>query len=199
MHGVCHKMNTLQLLVCLAFACYCCANKCNVTNQIKDDISSNGSELVNAIIWNIECRGLFHDENMFMRRLAYVETKDGAEGQGRKGIWNVSTYSLGDMKLSALASNTTLLDQICDSFGMDMEKAVGRPDKQNLTDPLVSGVITAFYLKFLTVEKGQQIPSAENVSGQATFWVTNIKAGNKTATRDHFSRRVAELKGQRVV
>ena len=38
----------------------------------------------------------------FMRRLAYVETRDGVEMRGRSGIWNISQDQLNIVDLAAL-------------------------------------------------------------------------------------------------
>ena len=192
--------------MCLALACCCCAqiNGCNVNKSIQQQISGlgrNGSELVNAIVHNIlECSGVFEDDNVFMRRLAYVETMDGAEGQGRTGIWNATKHHLNAMAYGALIrSFPDLVNQICEKFGVDMQVAVRNPESLDLRNPLVSGVVARFYLHYVTVERRIQIPSAEDVNGQARFWFSQFRMNNGTATSQHFTGRVAVLKGQRII
>jgi hypothetical protein len=191
-------MKSFQLLVCLALACCCCAqiNGCNVNISIQQQISGlgrNGSELVNAIVHILECSGVFEDDNVFMRRLAYVETMDGAEGQGRTGIWNATKHHLNAMAYEVkIGSFPDLVNQTCEKFGVDMKTAVRNPESLDLRDPLVSGVVARFYL---TVERRIQIPSAEDVDGQARFWFSQFRIKDGTATPHHFTSRVAKLKG----
>ena len=198
-------MKPFQLLVCLALACCCCAqnNGCSVDKSIRKQISglgSNGSELVNTIVRILECSGDFEDDNLFMRRLAYVETRDGAEGQGSTGIWNATKHHLNAMAYGVrMGSFPDLVDQTCEEFGVDMKVAVRNPESLDLTDPLVSGVVARFYLHYVTVERGIQIPSGEDVNGQATFWFSQFRMNDGTATPQHFTRRVAKLKGQRII
>jgi collagen type VI alpha len=149
--------------------------------------------LVNAIVRILECSGDFEDDKMFMRRLAYVETRDGAEGQGTTGIWGFTEKHLGYMDVGVLVGSLSdLADQMCNKYGIYMRRALRKKEKLNLRDPLVSGVVARFYLHYVTVQEGLQIPSAEDVNGQAAFWASWF---NRTATPQYFTNCVAELKG----
>ena len=198
-------MKPFQLLVCLALACFCCAqnNGCSVNKSIQQPITGlNGPELVNAIVRILECSGDFEDDKMFMRRLAYVGTRDGAEGQGSTGIWGVTEKHLGYMDFGLLGQRedlSNLTDQMCNKYGIYMRRALRKEEKLNLRDPLVSGVVARFYLHYVTVERGIQIPSAEDVNEQATFWFSQFRMNDGSATPQHFTRRVTELKGQRII
>ena len=194
-------MNALRFLVCLVLVrCCCTQNDCTTGARILDTmngITNYGSEVVNTVVIILECSGVFEDDNVFMRRLAYVETRDGAEGQGSTGIWNATKHHLNSMAYGVLIrSFPDLVDQTCEKFGVDMKVAVRNPESLDLTDPLVSGVVARFYLHYVTVQEGLQIPSAEDVNGQAAFWASWF---NRTATPQYFTNRVAELKGQIVV
>ena len=198
------KMNALQFVACLVLVrCCCTQNDCTTGAHILDEmngITNYGSEVVNTVVRILECSGVFEDDNVFMRRLAYVETMDGAEGQGRTGIWNTTKHHLDAMAYGALIrSFPDLVNQTCEKFGVDMKTAVRNPESLDLRDPLVSGVVARFYLHYVTVERRIQIPSAEDVDGQARFWFSQFRMNDGTATPQHFTRRVAVLKGQRII
>ena len=88
-------MNAIQVLVFLLFV-GCCLS-CAVLPQLPEGMSTSGSEVVNKVLEILECSGVFEDDQNFMRRLAYVETKDGTEGQGKTGMWNVTVHHLEAM------------------------------------------------------------------------------------------------------
>ena len=198
-------MNALQLLVCLVLAHCCCAqNDCTAERRILNEIkslSNYGSEVANTVIRILECSGVFEDDHLFMRRLAYVETRDGADGQGRTGIWNVTKHHLKAIDYSLLSRSeifAKLVEETCVTFGVDMRRAVRNPDRQDLTDPLVSGAVALFYLHYVTVVKGQPIPSTQDVEGQAGFWLSQFRMNDGNTAAELFKRRVAELQGKRI-
>ena len=193
-------MNVPHVLVCLVLASCCLvihtSNGCPNQRQI---FGTSGSEVVNQILDIIECSGVFEDDHSFMRRLAYVETKDGTEGQGTTGIWNVTVQHLEAMPYLVVLRNTELSDindQICTELGVHITRVMRSPNSQDLSNPLVSGVVARFYLHYVAVINDTQIPPAENISGQATFWKSHFKMNAETATTDHFTEYVDELKLQ---
>ena len=186
-------MNAIQVLVFLPLVCSCLGQEsCGLLPQLPEGMSTSGSEVVNKVLYQLECSGVFEDDHSFMRRLAYVETKDGTEGQGTTGIWNISEELLKQMNDSIREYNE-LTDDICKQFNINMSMAVNEP--QTLTNPLVSGVVARFYLHYVTVTKDQQIPPAEDISGQAIFWGTHFRMSADAAMINHFTSRVLELKG----
>ena len=130
-----------------------------------------------------------------MRRLAYVETKDGTEGQRTTGIWNVTVQHLEAMNsISRSARMANLAMHTCGEFGIDIRAAISH-NSLDLTNPLVSGLVAQYYLIYVTVINRQQIPPAEDISGQATFWKSHFKMNATTAMADHFTKRVIDFKG----
>ena len=190
-------MNAIQVPVFLLCVSSCLS--CAEFPQLPEGMSTSGSEVVNKVLEIIECSGLFEDDHSFMRRLAYVETKDGTEGQGTTGIWNVTVEHLKAMPYLVVLRNTELYkvsNKTCNEFGVNIMRAIRNPERQDLSNPLVSGVVAQFYLHYVTVVNDQQLPLAEDISGQATFWKSHFKMNAETATTDHFMGRVDELKLQ---
>ena len=188
-------MNAIQVLVFLLFVSSCLS--CAEFPQLPEGMSTSGSEVVNKVLEIIECSGVFEDDHSFMRRLAYVETKDGTEGQGTTGIWNVTVQHLKAMPYRVVLGNTELTKvtgQICIELGVNILKTVRNNKLQDLSNPLVSGVFTRFYLYYVTVVNDTQIPLAENISEQATFWGAHFRMSADEATIHHFTSRVNEFK-----
>ena len=187
------KMTVLQFLALLLTI-----NPCLSCESNRPAINGSGPEVVNEVLDTIECSEVFKDDHSFMRRLAYVETKDGTEGQGTTGIWNVTVRHLKAMNYSVVMRNTELsevTDKICTKLGVNITWAVRNSERQNLNNPLVSGVFARFYLHYVTIVNDTQIPPAENISEQATFWGKYFRMSDDTATINHFTSRVLALKG----
>ena len=133
-----------------------------------------------------------------MRRLAYVETKDGTEGQGTTGIWNVTVQHLKAMPYPVVLGNTELYKltgQICTELGVNILRAEKNPENRDLRNPMVSGVVARFYLHYVTVVNDTQIPLAEDINGQAMFWGVHFRINTHGATADYFTSRVNEFNG----
>ena len=180
------------VLVCLVLVC-CCLHASNGCPNPRQMSGTSGPEVVNEVLDTIECSGVFEDDHSFMRRLAYIETKDGTEGQRTTGIWNVTVQHLKAMNYRVVLGNPKLSkvsNKTCTELGVNITWAVRNSERQNLSNPLMSGVVARFYLHYVTVVNGQQIPLAENVSGQAMFWKLHFKMNAETATTDHFTNRL---------
>ena len=191
------KMTVLQFLALLLII-----NPCLSCDNNRPRILNNGSgpEVVNEVLDTIKCSEVFEDDDhSFMRRLAYVETKDGTEGQETTGIWNFTVRHLKSMTNSAVLRNIRLSeanDKICNEISVNVLRAIRNPNEPlDLTNPLVSGVFAQFYLHYVTVVNDTQIPLAENISGQAMFWGKYFKMSADAAMINHFTSRVLELKG----
>ena len=184
-------MNVPLVLLCLVVCC--CLHASNGCPNQRQISGTSGPEVVNEVLDTIECSGVFEDDHSFMRRLAYVETKDGTEGQGTTGIWNVTVQHLKAMNYHVILGNRELYkvsNKTCTELGVNITWAVRNSERQNLSNPLVSGVVARFYLHYVTVVNDTQIPLAENVSGQATFWKSHFQMNTETATTDHFTNRL---------
>ena len=140
--------------------------------------------MVEAVLKRLEDSCIFPPDHGFMRRIAYVETRDGknisenanvTNEHERVGIWALSEYMVNSMRHQLiLHSHKTKYDslaeyseQIYRKFGVNMTG----DERLNLTIPLVSGIATRFYLHYLSVLRNVELPY--NLTRQASFWASN--------------------------
>ena len=150
--------------------------------------------MVETVLQRLEESHIFSPDYGFMRRIAYVETRDGTVTTAanntcrvRRGIWGITEYMLYHMKRSNLTKMFAVSEAICKEFGVNM---IGH-EKLNMRNPLVSAIAARFYLLFLTDLENEDLP--EDLMGQALFWgshYTKINAHHKK-----FSEDVLELEG----
>ena len=162
---------------------------------------ANGSCVVEAVVKHLEDSGIFPPDHGFMRRIAYVETRDGTNVtentnvrmiHKRIGIWGLTNYTLQNMRGKLQRHRAEYLNIIADSKKIYRRFSVNMTgdEKLNLTIPLVSGIAARFYLHYLTVLKNKEIP--EDLAGQAFFWASYYRM---SASFLEFEEKVLELEG----
>ena len=158
---------------------------CNWTSVCND--TGKGEKVVNDVLSFIEYTEIFDSDHQFMRRLAYVETRDG-ETSGQYGIW---AYNLRDYQttvVNALRFAASFSERVFKRFGINVSEV----DSRDVKKPLVSGVMTRFYLFALNVTENKSIPVT--VPEQATFWHEEYNSRPRR-NEIHFVNRVQELEG----
>ena len=189
-------MNALLLLVPLVLlVCQCFGARNCTLPGVPENVKQNnatGPDVVNAVINAIECSEVFEDDNGFLRRLAYVETRDGVNKSGTT-IWgNTAMDELNDISNPILTSNyTMIIHRICEKLGIYVPFAL-----RNVKQPLVAGVLARFYLHIVTNVSKQNIPPAEDICGQATFWESYYKKNDISAKSVDFIVAVNKLEGK---
>ena len=163
---------------------------------------ANGSCVVEAVLTHLEDSGIFPPDHGFMRRIAYVETRDGTNitestnvimEHKRVGIWGLTKYMLQNISLQLQQhSHKTKYDnlaeyseQIYRRFGVNMTG----DETLNMRIPLVSGIAARFYLDYLTVLENE-LP--EDLAGQAIFWALYYR---ERASFMEFEEKLFELEG----
>ena len=137
--------------------------------------NANGSYVVDTVLEIINQSGIFDPDHRFMRRIAYVETRDGTESvtyeracNKRVGIWGLSINMLWHMRNRIRRSPTPRLSRaerlICQTFGVNMSG----DERLNLRNPLVSGIVARFYLLYFSELRVMPLPGC--AQGQADFW-----------------------------
>ena len=162
-----------------------------------------GSCVVEAVLQQLDDSHIFPPDHGFMRRIAYVETRDGTEPTHayvtetgcykRVGIWGLTSSKLENMKNKIrddFPELENVSSHICRVFGVNM---TGH-EKLNLRNPLVSGIAARFYLLYLTVLQNiSDLP--ETVAGQAHFWQLYYTMNDSFTEHVRFVKRVMELEG----
>ena len=156
------------------------------------DPNENGEEVVHTVLSIIEEANIFDCDHYFMRRLAYVETRDGElQTSNRKyGIW---AYNIADFAVTVNNAikyhvlGASVRQRICEEFGIDVTNI----DSRDVKKPLVSGVMARFYLFALNVTRRKSIPMT--IPEQAEFWIVEY-TNNQQHNISLFEDRAQELK-----
>ena len=128
----------------------------------------SGPDVVPAAIGRIKESDIFPSDKQFLRRIAYVESKDGTD-QGtyrdgyHGGIWQVDEIRFCDTQ--DIISHPGLIekfDKIQIFFGIDWRQV----QWEDLRKPLYSGL--AARLKLSNIE--DEIPLSNNLEAQGHYW-----------------------------
>ena len=184
---------------------YSCAGEESQCNNLFYQKGGNGSDVVRAVISKIESSNIFNDsDHRFLRRLAYVGTKDGTlygnldEMKNGGGIWTFDVHKLESLKRAKdhpkIHKVNVLLEE---HLGIEINKMFD-DELENVTEPLYCGVATRFYLYYLKHIERKSIPSAIDLTGQAYFWFThfNITIDRQFCLEEYFKDEVKQLENQ---
>ena len=178
-----------------------CASLCLPVTQAEMDQTlqpnANGSAVVHAVITKIDtylsvpaCEGRagsIESNHRLLRRIAFVETEDGATGVPAGGIWAIK-----EEHFNLIVSSIHDMNNYCISPKLDIDINY---DKTNL--PLLSGLAAHLYLQKISTKI--PIPLAENIAGQALFWFNNYTTKDPgvcdcaLAAKRRFRKAVEEL------
>lgn len=141
---------------------------------------TSGTSVVSACLARLRDSDIFTSDNELMRRIAYVETDDGNDGDTYRddydgGIWAVDEDLFDRTQNTASYSSLTSLHQsINTKFSIDWSSVVWN----DLRKPLYSALAARLYLTTITTS----IPLSTNVQSQATYWSTNYNTGGSAST-----------------
>ncbi|XP_076454803.1 uncharacterized protein LOC143289641 [Babylonia areolata] len=128
---------------------------------------SRGAAVVNSVVNRIRSNCIFSDDRLFLRRTAYVMSRDGREpftyrGGFHGGIWQVSKA----MFLSTKNCSQPTLVEACNNISSSLQIQWPSTTWSDLRKPLYSGLAAALYtLKTLGSED-----MLGNISSQAPIW-----------------------------
>ena len=144
-----------------------------------------GPEVVKACVKKIAESKIFPDDNGFMRRIAYVMSKDGTDMRSDGGIWQVSDFAFGDtMATGAHFHLPSKYNKIRQAFpGIDWPSTT----RQDLDKPFFSALAARLYLSNFK----ERIPNANMIEEQAYYWKDFYMRG--VANKKKFLEAVAEL------
>ena len=150
----------------------------------------NGSAVVLLSIAHIQQSGSFADDNELLRRIAFVETRDGTtEDTYREGfdggVWAVSREAFLDTQDTK--NNPRLpgkFEGIREKFQIDWPSVTWR----DLRRPLYSAIAARLVLFVAPTS----IPQTSDIPAQAEFWMQYYNTGGSTA---NFIAAASELEG----
>jgi len=130
-----------------------------------------GSEAVLFAIARIQQSGAFNDDNNLLRRIAFVETRDGENADTFRdgyfgGIWAVDEVAFLRTKDTSLNSRLPAkLGQIENLLRISWSEA----EWEDLRKPLYSAIAARLVLYLVD----RAIPNSNSVQAQAEFWRQN--------------------------
>ena len=160
-------------------------------NEVVLEEGANGTAVVLLSIAHIQQAAIFPDDNEMLRRIAYVETRDGSDSdtycEGNSGgIWAVSETTFENTKDT---SNTLLAlkhEQIVQQFGIDW----GRVQFSELRKPFYS----ALAARLVLFAAQRAIPNNTDVTAQAQCWREHY---NSAGSMNHFIQVTHQLQGKK--
>lgn len=152
-----------------------------------------GLHVVVASIDRLRQLNLFPNDNQFLRRIAYVESRDGVDITTYRdgyhgGIWQVDEeVFLLTQNVAAAPELELLLQGVMEGTGIDWLAVVW----SDLRKPLYSALATSIYFTLVPGE----IPGAGDLQGQASYW-KNYFSSDPQETVNDFIRAVEELESE---
>ena len=153
-----------------------------------------GSDVVEAVITRLKRCDIFREDHQFLRRLAFVETRDGADENTQEsgGIWGLHKDKLNVLHSDvSLFSNKTIRRVVNECIAMvviENTKEPVVPSVDFLNKPLLSGLAAGLYLYYLEINGTASIPLAGNRTRQAQFWKKYYHSGK--LTEEDFIQRI---------
>ena len=130
-----------------------------------------GTNVVIATIAKIEAAQVFDSDRRFLRRIAYVETRDGesppaGEGDDYGGMWHVSRSDFERTQQDERLADTR--KEIEQTF-QEIE-AWDTVKWEELNKPLWSALAARLVIRLAELNSMIDIPTSSDVKGQGVFW-----------------------------
>ena len=170
----CSMQAIAALLLC------CAALLVRVHSQVDLTLipEANGTTVVQACLAKITGANIFSADNQMLRRIAYVETRDGKDSDtytptNNGGIWQLSKSKYLQTKGSSSVL-TAPVSSISSSFGITWSTT----QWVDLRKPLYSALAARLYLYLISTS----IPLGTNINGQASYWVNQYTSSAGTTS-----------------
>ena len=179
----------VQIFLTYSLFCACFALCVAVDDTLTEGAS--GSAVVRAVIGRIEDTNIFPNDNQLLRRIAYVESKDGTDSNTYRsgyygGIWQVDEVGFEDTQdTTSHFGLATKLDKIQEKFGIDWRKVRW----QDLRKPLYSGLAARLFLSNIAAA----IPFASDLQAQGAYWKAHYNTNAGAGSVEKFVQDVKNL------
>ena len=186
-----HKM---VVYICVAIWLTACIMPRGIDGQGVDltlASGASGSDVTRAVVSKIEASEIFPTDHRLLRRIAYVESKDGEDPNTYRegyfgGIWQVDQVAFEDTQDTS--SHPALINKyaaIEKDFGINWSQVAW----EELQKPFFSGLAARLYLSNIP----NTIPLAGDIAGQAAYWKTYYNTGEGAGTQERFIDDVSSL------
>ena len=167
---IAERVHTTMLAVSLLLSCVAVFVSLSAGQNVDRTINPEGSgaNIVEAVIAKIRQAGIFAEDNSLLRRIAYVESRDGTDPKTYRtgyfgGMWQVNGIDFQKTKDTATyPALVSKYEQIEQNFNINWPNVPW----YDLRIPLYSGL--AAYLLLSTIQ--QPIPFASEIDLQANYW-----------------------------
>ena len=153
------------MAIATVIALFCCFS--SSIGQFDQTVvpEASGEAVVEAVIARIRQAAIFSDDRALLRRIAYVETRDGTDPRTYRTGYNGGIWQVDEDRLLATRSAPELADerqQILFSFNIVWSSVIWA----DLRQPLFSGIAARLLLSNVS----QEIPLASEIDQQANYW-----------------------------
>ena len=170
----------------LLAAVFCSQATAVEVNEAVLEEGASGTAVVLLSVTYIRQATIFPDDNQLLRRIAYVETRDGISSVDNEGgIWAVSEAAFESTKNTSNVLLALKHELILQQFSIAWQSV----QLSDLRRPLYSAL--AARLALFTAPRA--IPNDTDVTGQAEFWRDNY---NTDGSVGEFIRAIMELQGR---
>ena len=177
-----------QLSLCILLSA--CIALCKAVDDTVTP-GASGSDVVRAVVGKIEDSNIFPSDNQLLRRIAYVESKDGTDSNTYRsgyhgGIWQVDEVGFRDTQdTSAHPALSGKFVKIHEIFDIDWRQV----QWEDLRKPLYSGLAARLFLSNIPFD----IPMASDIEAQGQYWKTYYNTADGAGTVDKFVEDVEAL------
>ena len=156
---------------------------------------AGGTAVVKASIDKILASGIFtstSNDQQMLRRIAYVETRDGtnsttySDPNNHGGIWQLSNTKFTATKNVGNSAISSLIPNIDNKFGIIWNET----QWSDLRKPFYSAIAARLYLE--VIHSNASIPLASLVSSQGSYW-ENYYTSSLGAAQTNYVEAVDEL------
>lgn len=158
------------------------------------EVGASGTDVVLATISRLRLANVFTDDNRLLRRVAYVESRDGLDSDTFRpgyfgGIWQVDEVNFNRTQDTAthpyLAESGGIFENLLSELGLDWTAARWR----DLEIPLISAVAARIFFEIAD----EDIPDIGDVAAQGEFWKSTGFNTNNEDTVERFIEDVTTL------
>ena len=148
---------------------------------------ANGTAVVQACISKLTTANIFSSDNLILRRIAFVETRDGTNPNTYRENFHGGIWQLSESRFQQTKGSDSRLQTPINSIANEFDINWSTVQWIDLRRPLYSALAARLYLILVSTS----IPLSVDLSGQASYWV-NQYTSNGGTTSD-FTTGVVEL------